>query len=385
MTVSKITRRVKNLIPGSERVIKTTKELFLNKRKQARPGASPGMIVVPEGAMQTKGYMFRYTKDKIEEFEITPSTDLKLLAPNGNQERVWINLTGLQDMDWIKRVGEFFMMSPLTLEDVFETNHRVKIEHQEDRVFLVSRMVDGYKKVPNEKVSFFLADRVLITFDERPGDIFEPVRQRLRGGHGRIRISSCDYLLYTLLDTIIDHYLLLIEQFDDEAEMLEQSIVLKPTQENFRCLHELKISVRHLERQFRPHRAIVEELISKSDIPGSLIEPDTKIFFKDCLDHTMIALDDFDRLHDELSSLMDLYHSIVSNKLNETMKVLTMISALFMPLAFITGLYGMNFNTELSPYNMPELDFYFGYPMALLMMLCASSGLLFYFRRQGWF
>lgn len=386
MSIFKIRKRVKKLIPIPipKLFLVNPKQLFRTRRSEARPGVGPGMIFVPENAIPTTGTITRYTTTSSEECPITEETDTATLCPRGDEERVWINFAGLKNSEWIRQVAEQFEIHSLVLEDIFETNHRAKMDHHDDRIFLVARMVDGNNKLPNEKISFFLGERVLITFQEREGDIFDPVRERLRLGRGRIRTGSTDYLLYALLDTIIDHYLLLIEQFDDQTELLERSIIQKPTQNNFQSLHELKISVRHLQRQFRPHRILVEELISNSKIEGSLIAHDTRMFFQDCLDHAVVALDHFDRLHDELSSLMDLYHSIISNKMNEIMKVLTLVSALFIPLTFVTGLYGMNFNGDVSPYNMPELQWYYGYPTALLMMVIGSGALLYLFRRKGW-
>ncbi|MGF1573394.1 MAG: magnesium/cobalt transporter CorA [Sumerlaeia bacterium] len=386
MSIFRFRKNVQKLIPLTIPTMfrLAPKAIFRSRRNAARPGIAPGIFAVPENANPTEVSAMRYVPEGVEEFAVTQETDLSTLNPKTQGERVWLNISGLQNSDWIRRIAEHFSIHPLVLEDIFESNQRAKLDYHDERLFLVARMVDGNNKIPNEKVSFYLDDRVLITFQERNGDIFDPVRERLRIGRGRIRTSCCDYLLYALLDTIIDHYLLLIEQFDDQAEILERSIIHKPTQSNFQSLHDLKISIRHLQRQFRPHRAMVEELISKSEIEGSLIEKDSKIFFHDCLDHAVVALDHFDRLHDELSSLMDLYHSIISNKMNEIMKVLTLVSALFIPLTFVTGLYGMNFNSEISPFNMPELNMYYGYPAALLAMLITSTGLLVFFRRKGW-
>lgn len=234
---------------------------------------------------------------------------------------------------------------------------------------------------PPEQVSFFLADRVVVSFQERPGDSFEPVRERLRQGKGRIRAEGADFLLYSLCDAVLDAFFPTLERLGDEVEEMEERLLASPVPEEFVAIRRLKRALLEVRHAVWPARDALNLLLIEEH---ALIRPGTKVFFRDCYDHTIQLMDMVETFREMTSGLVDEYMSAVSNRMNEIMKVLTVVATIFIPLTFIAGVYGMNFDTKASPWNMPELTWAYGYPALLLLMAAVAGGMLCYFRRKRW-
>jgi magnesium transporter len=232
-----------------------------------------------------------------------------------------------------------------------------------------------------EQMSLFLGEDFVVTFQERPGDCLENVRERLRQGRARIRGSGPDYLTHAILDAIVDSYFPILETIGERLEQLEAAILARPTQRQVARLHALKRDLLAFRRDVWPLREVINTLV-RGETP--LVAASNRVYFSDCYDHAIQAIDLVESYRDIASGLMDLYLSSVSNRMNEVMKVLTIMATIFIPLSFIAGLYGMNFNSERSPWNLPELNWYLGYPYALALMAVIAVVMLIYFRRKEW-
>ncbi len=294
---------------------------------------------------------------------------------------VWVDIVQFGDEQLISEVGEAFGLHNLALEDAVHTHQRPKVEEYDDHLFLVALMLGEQASIDTEQVAFFVGDGYVITFQEKPGDCFGPVRDRILNAKGRIRNAGADYLCYALLDAIIDGYFPVLEQQGEILEALEDRVVSSPEPGNIAELHNMKRNLLLLRRAIWPHREMVNNLIRNEHY---LIASDTKPFLRDCYDHTIQLMDIVETYREIASGLVDVHISSVSVKLNEVMKVLTIVATVFMPLSFIASLYGMNFDRQISPWNMPELGWSLGYPFALLLMLGSAAGLLWYIWKRGW-
>jgi magnesium transporter len=291
---------------------------------------------------------------------------------------VWINLDGVQHIDLVERLGTHFGVHPLVLEDVVNTNQRPKLDIMGDYLFVVFRMLtwdETAGEVRSEQVSLILGARTVLSFQERVGDVFDPVRERLRKGLGRIRKSGADYLAYALLDVVVDNYFAVVERLDEEIELLETRLVNQPTREMLGQLNRLKRQALFLRKSIWPLREAVAGLQRRE---SPLIGESTALYLRDLYDHVIHVIDTVETLRDLLAGMLDVYMSGVSNRMNEIMKVLTVISTIFIPLTFIVGVYGMNFE------YMPELHYKGGYPLAWAVMLAVAGSLALFFRRQRW-
>ena len=293
---------------------------------------------------------------------------------------VWIDVIGLGSQEKLAALAQLLHLHPLAMEDVVNVHQRAKVDEFEDTIFVVSRMVDGEDALQTEQLSYFLTKQVLLSFQERHGDCWEPIRQRIRTHRGKVCESGVDYLLYALLDSVIDSYFPVMERLAEQVDSIEAEIIqgLDPCQ--MQKIHHLRGQLLALRRAIRPHREMVNELI-RDTLPN--ISPDTRIHLRDCYDHVVQVVDAVDTYRELTSDMRDFYLSSVSNSMNEVMKVLTIISTIFIPLSFIAGVYGMNFEST-SPWNMPELKWYYGYPFSLGLMALVAFGLLIYFRRRRW-
>lgn len=291
----------------------------------------------------------------------------------------WLNIDGVHQTDLIESIGQQFNIHSLTLGDIVNTEHRPKIEDFGEYLFLVLKMI-GYdlksKRIVIEQVSFVIGEDFLITFQEMKGDLFEPVRNRLREGIGKIRKMGSDYLAYTIIDTIVDNYFVVLEILGERIESIEDELLKNPSNHILEDLHKVKREMIYLRRSVWPLREIISTM-QKGET--KLIHNSTLIYLKDIYDHTIQVIDTIEVSRDMLSSMMDVYMSSVSNKMNQIMKVLTIIATFFMPLTFIAGVYGMNFQ------YMPELHWRYGYPAALGLMLIVSSAMILYFYKKKWF
>jgi magnesium transporter len=296
---------------------------------------------------------------------------------------LWLDVEG-HDVDVIADLGQRLSIHPLALEDVINVGQRPKVEDFENSLFAV---VDHFfidqetGDLVKDQVSLVLQPGLLLSVRERRSELFEPVRVRLRGGRPRIRGGGPGYLAYALLDTAVDNLFPVLEGIGDRIEEVEVSLLDTPTTEDLGLLHLLKRDLLLLRKSLWPLRDMLNGLQRGNN---GLISDEARLYLRDVADHATMAVDIVETLREMVSSLMDLYLSSLSNRMNEVMKVLTIIATIFIPLSFIAGLYGMNFDPSASPFNMPELGWYWGYPVALVVMAAVAVGLLVFFRRRGW-
>lgn len=310
------------------------------------------------------------------------------IALKGTPPVTWIHVEGL-DVDVVRRLGEGFGLHPLTQEDLLNTDQRPKFEDYGSYLFVVLRMFRPASDAAHEngdsvseQVSLCVGDRWVLSFTERESPVFDGVRERLRQGTGKVRRLGADYLAYSLIDSVVDRYFVTLETTGEAVEALEERLVMNPGPEVLRDVYHQKHNLIFLRKSVWPLREVVSAL-TRSESP--LVEEPTRLYFRDVYDHTIQVIDIIETYRDMASGMLDMYMSAVSNRMNEVMKVLTIIATTFIPLTFIAGLYGMNFNTQVSDWNMPELEQPFGYPMVLLLMVVVALGMLYFFKRKRWF
>ncbi len=349
-------------------------------RRRTPPGAPPGTLIADPEAPPPQIHVFAYGPEQFHEQEIT---DLRQLASLFHHWPVlWVDIEGLGNVDTIKAVGEMFSLHRLALEDVLNVHQRPKIEQYNDLYFIVSRMVRIGDTLETEQLSLFLGSSFVLTFQEgKPGDCLEPVRERIREKRGRIRDVGLDYLAYALLDAVVDSYFPVLEAYGEQLEILEDEVMAHPERTVVAHVHDIKRNLLTLRRSIWPQREIFNALL-RDETP--LVTNETRLYLRDCYDHTSQIIDLVETYRELGADLTDLYLSSVSNRTNEIMRVLTVIATIFIPLTFVAGVYGMNFNPNSSPWNMPELNWPWGYPFALTLMgVCAALQLIFFWRR-GW-
>lgn len=349
-------------------------------RARVQPGASPGTLNAPPGALPPRIVVMDYDREQLTEKEIADPRELEPWLRR--QSVTWIDVVGLGDVALFQRIGEVAGVHPLVLEDVLNVIQRPKLERHGDGLFFVTRLarLDG-DALDTQQISLYLTRHFLLTFQERPGDAFEPIRQRLRAGRPRIRAGGCDYLAYALIDALVDANFPLVEDLREHLEDLEEEIFGRPSESSLEQVHQIKRDLRLLRRVVRPTSQAVADLMSPDQ---ALVGEPTRVFLRDVYDHAIKLGDTIDGLRELGKDLTDLYLSAMSHRTNEIMRVLTVFAAIFIPLSFIAGLFGMNFDPSISPWNMPELGWRWGYPAALGLMLAVAVGLLIYFRRRGW-
>jgi magnesium transporter len=294
---------------------------------------------------------------------------------------VWIDVEGLGDLDALRAIGERYGLHPLSLEDIVQTAQRPKVEIYDGYLFVVLRLPRLEEGVATEQVAIVLGEGFVITFGERPSEGFDAVRRRLTHSHSRMRARGGDYLVYALIDALIDSYFPIMERYGELIDELEEEVVERSTAGLVSRVHGIRRAVMELRRAIWPLREVLNTL-TREGTP--YIEPDTRVFLRDCSDHVSQLLDMIEIDREVTSTLFDLHLSSLSTRMNEIMKVLTIIATIFIPLGFVAGLYGMNFDPSVSPYNMPELHWRYGYPYALLVMASIAFGMLGYFWAKGW-
>ncbi len=354
------------------------------KRMSRKVAQAPGMLIHigEETTEKVKITVTTYNEGMLEEKEVE---EIEALVPRVKEKQVtWINLDGVHNIEHIERIGQVFNIHPLVLEDIVNTLHRPKMEDFEDYIFVVLKMLSYDRRengVKAEHISLILAANYEISFQEREGDVFEPVREQLRKTRGRIRKMGADFLFYTLLDAVVDNYFLVLEGLEGKIEGLEEDLVQDPQPKTLQTLHELKQEMIYLRKAVWPLREVVNSLLK---IESRLVHKTTALFLRDVYDHTIHVIETAETFRDMVSGMQDIYLSSISNKMNEVMKVLTIIATIFIPLTFIAGIYGMNFNPEASPFNMPELNARYGYVITWAVMIVAALVMLFYFKRKKW-
>ncbi|HSH42119.1 MAG TPA: magnesium/cobalt transporter CorA [Arenicellales bacterium] len=352
---------------------------LFSRKKVTHQAVAPGTLVEPEGAPAPVMTVTAYDRSDLVEETLEKPEDVAAYLKK--YEVVWVNVDGLGDVELLERLGVSLGLHALALEDVLNTRHRPKVEVYDDNLFVVTRMarIRG-EALDIEQVSLFLGKRLVVSFQERPGDCFDPVRERIRKGGTRLRFLGADYLAYALIDAIVDAYFPVLEHYSECLNEAEDRIVADPENHTVERIHELKRDFQVLRHGVWPFREVLRDM--SDELP--YIREETKLFLRDCHDHVIQVVDILETYRERAAGLTDLYMSSLSNRLNEVMKVLTIIATIFIPLSFVAGLYGMNFDPDASPLNMPELRWYLGYPFALAMMALVAIGLLYYFRRKGW-
>ena len=347
-------------------------------RSSKKAGLSPGSLVhIGDKKIETvKITLMNYDPENLVETQL-PAIEASF--PYRDTPPVsWINVDGLHEIDVIEKIGAHFGIHPLVLEDIVNTGQRTKAEEFENYIYIVLKMLvydETAEHITAEQVSLILGPHFLFSFQEKEGDVFEFVRERIRKARGRIRKSGCDYLAYALMDAVVDHYFVILEKLGDKIELLEEQLLENTTPRMLEDIHHLKREIIFLRKQVWPLREVLNSLIKD---PSELIGETTHIFLRDVYDHTIQVIDTIESFRDVLSGLSDLYLSTVSNRMNEVMKVLTIIATIFIPLTFIVGIYGMNFEF------MPELKWPWAYPALWLVLIVISYTMISWFRKKKW-
>lgn len=346
-------------------------------RRGRKVGAPPGTLVhIGQKYLdETPVRVIEYDEKELSDTRHTGIPDLSQYRRGG--KICWLNVDSVNQPEAIQSVGQAFGLHPLVLEDVLNTDQRPKVEEYDGYLYIVVRMLrfdQSRNQIQSEQLSMILADGLVLSLQELPGDVFDPVRERLNAGR-RIRFMKADYLAYALLDAVVDHYFTVLEHLGDQVESLEDELIDAPGPTTLARIHHFKREMLMLRKAVWPLREVLSRL---SRDESELISAETRLFLRDVYDHVIHVIDTVDTIRELLASMLDLYMSSVSNRMNEVMKVLTIFATLFMPLTFIAGVYGMNFEV------MPELEWRFGYPAVLVVMLLVVVGLVAFFRRRRW-
>ncbi|MBD3290171.1 magnesium/cobalt transporter CorA [candidate division KSB1 bacterium] len=348
------------------------------RKKHRKPGMPPGTLVhVGEKKVEkVRIRVMDYDDSGLSENELDSIEDT---FPYRDKSSVtWINIDGLHVVDNIQKIGSHFEIHPLVLEDILNTGHRPKMEDNEDYIYIVLKML--YYQPDNnnlevEQISIILGENYVITFQEREGDVFNPVRERIRTGKIRTLKRKSDYLAYALVDAVVDNYFLILERMGESIEDLEEELLQDPGQRTLKQIYSLKNKMLLIRKSIWPLREAISAL-ERGDSP--LIRESTHIYLNDVYDHTIQVIDTMETYRDMVSGMLDTYLSIVSNRMNEIMKVLTIIATIFIPLTFIAGIYGMNFQ------YMPELKSHYGYFAVWTVMIAIAVVMVLFFKRKKW-
>lgn len=349
------------------------------KRRMEILGAPPGTILVNAQSPKPIMQVIAFGPDAFTE---TAITDLDTIPQYLDKWSVtWINVDGLGDQQTIHTLRDMFNLHVLALEDVLSLHQRPKLERYDDHMFLVLQMLEPEPPVQTEQLSIFFGEKFVLTLQEHPGDCLDPIRERIRDGAGRVRTMAADYLAYCLMDAVVDAYFPRLDELSDKIEAIEDEVVAHPNPRTVNAIHAIKRDLIAMRRFMFPLRETVNAMIRDGGRP---ITETTRVYLRDCYDHVVHILDLLENYREIISGLLDIYLSSISNRMNEIMKVLTIISTLFIPLTFIVGIYGMNFDPDSSYWNMPELHARFGYPAVILIMIGIVVAQVYYFWRKGW-
>lgn len=341
-------------------------------------GMAPGSLVYvgEQSADPIRITVMDYTAEAFTESRLEDLSACLDYVPRDSV--TWINISGVHNPGLIEELGRLFHLHPLVLEDVLNTEGRPKLDDYDDYFFAVLKMIDydaGSRRLDHEQVSLVAKKGVVISLQERAGDVFDPVRERIRRGKGRIRKSGADYLAYALIDMIVDHYFTILERIGDQIEELQDEVMGEPDPKIVPAIHQCRQQVIYLRKASWPVREIIAGLLREE---STLISDEVRLYLRDAYDHTIQVADSVETFRDILSGVLDIYLSHASNKMNEVMKVLTIIATIFIPLTFLAGVYGMNFE------YMPELRWRYAYPVVWGIFLLIFAGLLIVFKRKKW-
>lgn len=348
------------------------------RKRSKKSGLPPGTLIHigEKKAEKARITLIDYDESHFREKDVK---EVKECFPFKDEPAVtWINVDGLHEVDIIENIGKYFDVHPLLLEDIVTTEQRPKLEDFENYILVILNMLDynvNEGRINSEQVSLILGRNFVISFQEREGDIFNPVRERLRKEKSKIRKMGADYLAYSLIDAIVDNYFIILEKLGEKIEELEEELVTNPTQRTLKTLHNFKREMIFLRKSVWPLREVVGGLERGESL---LIKDTTRIYLRDVYDHTIQVMDTVETFRDMLSGMLDIYLSSISNRMNEIIKVLTVIATIFIPLTFIAGVYGMNFR------YMPELVWRWGYPAVWFVMVFVALLMLVYFRKKRW-
>lgn len=353
----------------------------LVRRAVKKPGTAPG-TVIHTGERKVEAvrvHAMRYGPAGVEEESCDGVLPADLKVPGPGEGVLWVNVDGLHDVALLEKLGATMGFHPLVMEDVASVGQRPKLEEYDDHLFIVVHLLQAGGspiRVTDEQVSFIVGPGYLFTFQEDVGDVFDSVRERIRAGKGRLRERGSDFLAYALVDAVVDSCFKILEQMGEAAEELELEVLAeRPDPDAMRRVHELKRELLVLRRSIWPLREMMASFLR---VESRLVDDSTRVYLRDVHDHSYQLIETVEILRDIASGMRDLYLSSVSQRTNEVMKVLTVMASIFIPLTFVAGVYGMNFQ------NMPELAEPWGYPASLLLMLAIALGLLWYFRRKDW-
>jgi magnesium transporter len=376
--VNDFSRKVQGLFVTSQ-----TKRLF---RKPA--GQVPGTAIFT-GAKHLEEVLMTVHDFDENHYDQIPLKIVEKSEPYlEDPSKTWIQVRGLHNIDILKSVWDYFGLHPLIQEDIVSVSQRPKIEHYPDHLFVVMRMItttsgkdQRLSTLHSEQISIILGKNYVLSFQETDEPVFEPVLNRLEMTTTRLRKLGPDYLAYALMDTVVDHYFSALDLIAEEIEKVEERIINEPKEEHLQQIHALRRDLIYLRKSVWSLRDGINSLIRDD---SKLISEEVKVYFRDVYDHVVQVIDSIETSREMVFGLFDMYMSGLSNKMNEVMKVLTIIATIFIPLTFIAGIYGMNFNPDISPFNMPELNWYYGYPFSLILMVILTGSMLIYFKRKGW-
>ncbi|MCB9363828.1 MAG: magnesium/cobalt transporter CorA [Flavobacteriales bacterium] len=340
---------------------------------------------LPPGNLEYRGEIYTTNKSLTlflfneTEFDKIHSDNVDVVLNKVDSQKInWINLVGLHNTGLISKIGQHFNIHPLVLEDVLNTEHRPKAEETEDYLFFTLKMFKKHEgEIEYEQVSIILGKTYIITFQEKEGDVLDTIREKLSDESSKLRKHNIDYLFYRIVDSIVDSYYQILEDLGDKIEDIEDAIYLNANTQHYKMAQDLRRELIFLRKTVYPLREAIAKM-TKENVSG-LISDDTQRYFSDVYDHSVHIIETIETYRDLTSGLMDLYMTSVSNKMNEIMKVLTIISTIFIPITFIAGIYGMNFK------YMPELNHEWGYPIALILMLAIVIVMLIFFKKRKWF
>jgi magnesium transporter len=349
-------------------------------RRRMAPGTKPGTLAIAPDAQSTSIRVMAYDKDRLLEQEVEDPRDLQQLL--NDWPVVWVDVVGLGDEGWLRGIAQVFHLHALALEDIVHVHQRAKVDAFEENLLCVLRIPDTSGEQLTEQFSLVLGKNYVVTFQERPGDSFGLIRAGLRSEPMQSRQGvSPDYLAYRLIDAAIDAYFPVLEKVGDVLDRLDDPPVVAQSTAGFSELHVVRRELLLLRRAIWPLRDAISELRAEA---SPFISDSTRIFLRDCYDHTVQLIDLLESYRDIAGDVRDFYLTSISNRMNEIMKTLTIIATIFLPLSFIAGVYGMNFNTNVSSWNMPELNWRFGYVCALALMALVAAGMVWSFQRRGW-
>jgi len=348
------------------------------RRSARKVGLAPGTAtyVGEETKAPVAIAIMNYDDASLEEKTTASAKDC--FAFKDDPHVTWINVNGVHQVDLIETLGEHFDLHPLVVEDIVHTDQRPKLEDYDGTLFVLLRMLrydEARGEIDEEQISLLVGPTWVISFQEHPGDVFDPLRERIRNNKGRIRKLGADYLAYALIDAIVDHYFIVLEKLGDRVDALGEVLVTHPDVHSLGEIHHLKRELLFLRRSTWPLREVISALQRGE---SSLFQERTLVYLRDVYDHTIQVIDTMETLRDMTSGMLDIYLSSISNRMNEVMKVLTIIATIFIPLTFVAGIYGMNFDV------MPETHWRWGYFGALGVMAAVALAMIVYFRRKRW-